>query len=305
MGLKYTGGDNIKKNISSELIEHITHQTQSRPFSIHFTDVSPYMELALYLHCHKEMELFYLEQGEVIFYIEDLSFKLSAGDAIFIPPNLIHSAKKYKPDKSHCTFYAIVFSENMLIDILPSYCEHYLHPVMYNGINCVIPLYKDINWHICILDSLRNIFSIYKSDIINYELMIRGNLLIIWQLFYNNHLSLVMNSNTPNVSSHIKYCVDYINENYMDNLSLYELAKKAGLSEGHFCRLFKSFTGFTPFNYINRQRISKSCEYLTKTDKKIAEIALLCGYNNISYYNRAFHNLIKESPSSYRKRSTT
>ena len=67
---------------SSYLIEQILHQTQSRPFSLHHTVVYPNMTSALYLHCHSEMEFFYLEQGNVQFQIEDAKFTLQAGDAI-------------------------------------------------------------------------------------------------------------------------------------------------------------------------------------------------------------------------------
>lgn len=285
----------------TELTERINHKTESRPFSIHHTVVPPYMDLVLYLHCHREMEFFYLEQGEVIFQVEDSSYNLKAGDAIFIPSSLMHSTIRYGAPDASCSFYAIVFSREMLMDIIPSYCEHYIHPVMYNSISCIIPLYQDISWHSQVLYFLNIIFTKHNSDIELCELMLRGSLLIIWQLLYNNQFSQILSDYTLHTSQQIKNSVDYIKENYMENILLSELAHNAGLSEGHFCKLFKVFTGFTPFNYLNRRRISKSCEYLIQTNKKIAEIAVLCGYNNISYYNRAFQKLIKESPSSYRR----
>ena len=105
---------------SSYLIEQILHQTQSRPFSLHHTVVYPNMTSALYLHCHSEMEFFYLEQGNVQFQIEDAKFTLQAGDAIFIPPNLLHSAKRMGDPTEDCSFYAIVFSLKMIMDITPS-----------------------------------------------------------------------------------------------------------------------------------------------------------------------------------------
>lgn len=50
---------------TTSYIENITHQTQHRPFSIHHTIVQPNVPCALYLHCHSEMEFFYLEKGKV------------------------------------------------------------------------------------------------------------------------------------------------------------------------------------------------------------------------------------------------
>ena len=52
--------------------------------------------------------------------------------------------------------------------------------------------------------------------------------------------------------------------------------------------------------HLNRLRIVKSCEMLLRTDKKITEIASLCGFNNISYFNRTFYKIMGISPSGYR-----
>ena len=110
---------------SSYLIEQILHQTQSRPFSLHHTVVYPNMTSALYLHCHSEMEFFYLEQGNVQFQIEDAKFTLQAGDAIFIPPNLLHSAKRMGDPTEDCSFYAIV-TFIQFYTVLPIVCSRFI-----------------------------------------------------------------------------------------------------------------------------------------------------------------------------------
>ena len=73
------------KKKDSYLAERITHQTSSRPFLIHHTLVNKNIELALYLHYHNEMELFYMAEGEVNFVIEDETYRLKSGDAMFVP----------------------------------------------------------------------------------------------------------------------------------------------------------------------------------------------------------------------------
>lgn len=284
-------------------IENYVHKTQSRPFSLHHITVHPYHQV-LYLHCHTELELFYLVSGTVDFFIEERKFTLNSGDAIMVPPGLLHFAGANKPENEQCEFYAIVFSEAMLTEILPSYCERYLLPVNYHTMDCIIPIYRTDtdSWQSTVLSCLNTIFKTMDKDIKYYELIIRGNLLIIWQLLYNNHMhALMKNSANEHIQPYLKKCVDFIDENYMNPLTLDEMADCAGLSNGHFCRQFKEFTGYTPFSYLNKIRITRSCDFLLNTEKKIAEIASLCGFNNISYYNRAFVRLMKETPSSYRK----
>ena len=74
------------------------------------------------------------------------------------------------------------------------------------------------------------------------------------------------------------------------------------MSEGQFCRSFKQLTGSTPFTYLKKHRIMHSCDYLAGSGRKISEICTLCGFSNISYFNREFLKAMKVTPSAYRKR---
>lgn len=286
---------------ASTFVEPISHNTQSRPFSMHYTITYPGLSNALYVHYHSEMELFYLEKGSLELHIEDRSFLLNAGDAAFIPQNMLHSADRISPPDEDCCFYALVFSDRMIMDTLPKYCHNYIFPAYSNPLGCAAALHNTVAWQKDIIDMLKEIFEYKNSDINECELSIRGRLLIIWQLLYNNHMKAYDDAPaSDNLFPQIQKCASYITENYAENISLDELAENAGFSAGHFCRLFKKMTGFTPFNYLNRRRIAVSCELLLGTDKKISEIAALCGYNNISYYNRTFTKIMKETPSGYR-----
>ena len=70
---------------NNALTEKIEHRTSGRPFSIHHTDVSKNSSSALYIHCHPELEFFYLSDGELYFYIEDNVYHMRAGDVVMIP----------------------------------------------------------------------------------------------------------------------------------------------------------------------------------------------------------------------------
>ena len=297
-------------NNTPYLAEQITHKTLSRPFLIHHTTVSYGMELALYLHYHNEMEFFYLEEGEVDFIIEDEPFRVKAGEAMFIPSGLIHYANNASADNADCSFHALVFDATLLTEVLPHYCRHYIYPALYNARKSIMHINKDTDCHNdCnnkILELLIPIFNMDKSDIDMYELELRGRLLMIWQLMYNSHFVTVHNNSVyDHIYPQLKNCIDYIDNNYQENIELTLLAQTAGMSQGHFCRVFKEFTGFTPFTYLNRKRILESCRFLTDSSESIAEIATKCGYNNISYYNRTFLKIMQETPSDFRKRETS
>lgn len=283
------------------LLEPISHETQSRPFSFHHTIVPPECDLALYQHWHNEIEFFYLEQGELSLSIEEQQYQIKAGEAILIPPNHIHMATTL--DKSTCEYFAFVFTPSYFFEAStgPNYFK-YIQPLLHSGWRFSIHLKPAISWQNNSLQYLRSLFDLITNDLDQWELQIHGILFIIWQLLYNNHLSKIQipNSISRNLNQ-LEASIRYIHDSYDTEIVLSDLATLSNLSEGQFCRLFKKLTGFTPFNYINRYRILKSCEYLSESTKKVAEIASLCGFNNISYYNRVFMSIIKVTPSAYRK----
>lgn len=285
-------------NTDSKLQEQISHTTDSAPYSVHYTRVPADTVPALYLHWHNEMEYLYLEEGDLLFQIENRSFPLHAKEGIFIPPGLLHSAKN--TGNSPISFYALVFSSNFLLSSFDTYSYNtYILPVMHNNLRFAIVLRESAPWQKDILDFLHNIFFTRNGN----ELYIRGFALLIWDTLYRNHIIKIgVQKSLQTLSVQLSPAITYIQKHYQQTVTLEELASTVHLSEGQFCRVFKHLTGMTPFHYLIRYRILQSCNALSNTNKKITDIATLHGFNNISYYNRAFMQLMNMTPSQYRKR---
>ncbi len=79
------------------------------------------------------------------------------------------------------------------------------------------------------------------------------------------------------------------------------LAARAGVSSVYLCRAFKRYTGKTLFEYLLHRRIQAAMLRLRNTDEKIMSIALECGFNDLSYFNRRFRQLVGASPGQYRR----
>ncbi len=94
--------------------------------------------------------------------------------------------------------------------------------------------------------------------------------------------------------------VRHMCDNFAYEITLAELAAMIPMSEGQFCRVFKHTMKLSPMQYLMRYRILQSCRMLQETDKKIGEIANLSGFNNISYFNKVFLNIIGCTPKQYR-----
>lgn len=73
------------------------------------------------------------------------------------------------------------------------------------------------------------------------------------------------------------------------------------MSEGQFCRFFKSQVHMTLIEYINYYRIGAACDQLLSGSEPVSSIATGCGYSNISYFNRMFRKYMHCTPKEYRK----
>ena len=83
-------------------------------------------------------------------------------------------------------------------------------------------------------------------------------------------------------------------------LTLGSLARAAGLSPYHFLRTFERLTGITPHQYVLRARLRETAMRLANGRDKILDIALECGFGDVSNFNRAFRTEFGVSPRAYR-----
>jgi AraC-like DNA-binding protein len=95
--------------------------------------------------------------------------------------------------------------------------------------------------------------------------------------------------------------VTYIDANLTARVFLGDLARLAGLSNGHLCRAFKQTFGVSAHNYLMRRRIEFAQGAMLKTRMPLSEIALTCGLSDQSHFTRAFRRLTGETPHAWRR----
>jgi AraC-like DNA-binding protein len=79
-----------------------------------------------------------------------------------------------------------------------------------------------------------------------------------------------------------------------------DLSVQADMSEAYLCRKFKAYTGLSLFAYLAQRRIDIAMQQLRNSNRKILDIAMDCGFNDIGHFNRKFRDIAGCTPSHYR-----
>jgi len=103
------------------------------------------------------------------------------------------------------------------------------------------------------------------------------------------------------LKTRIQKAVEYISENYAENISLDTLASITGMSKYHFARIFKQVVGMNPYEFLGQKRIESAKMYLKNTHLSPSEIAYEVGFTNPNSFYRFFKKTVKITPVQFRK----
>jgi AraC family transcriptional regulator len=91
-----------------------------------------------------------------------------------------------------------------------------------------------------------------------------------------------------NAAARVTRAVRMIDRSPAAALRLGHLAREADLSPYHFLRTFRSLTGITPHQYVMRTRLREAAARLATRTERVLDVALDCGFDDVSNFNRAF-----------------
>lgn len=112
--------------------------------------------------------------------------------------------------------------------------------------------------------------------------------------------------NSLKASNRMEKIYSYIHENYNNNqISLTNLSDKMHMTPSSLCKFINKITKKTFTELLIETRIKEACKLLLDSDKHISEIAFLCGFRNLSGFNRNFKKMMDKTPREYRKIYTT
>jgi AraC-like DNA-binding protein len=98
----------------------------------------------------------------------------------------------------------------------------------------------------------------------------------------------------------VKKARDYIDKHKIEPLSLAAVARTAGASVFHFCKVFHKATGLTFTDYVSRVRVEDARTRLLNPHVRISEVAYDVGFQSLTQFNRTFKRVFGQSPTEFR-----
>lgn len=243
-------------------------------------------------HSHNLTELYYLADGERVYFVDDRVVTVHKGELILIPPHELHATASSE----------IAEFERILINydssILPSSLQHEEKWFNNRGFRLFRLTLREQDE----VESLMNRMleecrlgrPYYETSIV----ALFTELMVLLQRSESTSLSGLPKHPLHDLVTEV---ATYIRGHYRQPLTLEETARHFFISPSYLSRVFHRLTGFHFREYIVHVRIREAELQLAESARKIQEIAAAVGFEHLSHFNKTFRKTTGLTPLQYRK----
>lgn len=251
------------------------------------------------LHWHHAVELVYPVENNYTAAVNGQEYVLGEKDILFIAGGDTHSFNT-RNNKGNRFFIQFDIST---LDVFGQ--AHQLTPFL--SMTKLISAQEDPLLHTELEKNIIALINEYRHRALGYTLYLNARifdiLVLLSRSICNNSDTEISISNNKkfHILEKLNLALQYIEEQYQNDISLKDVSFAAGFSEYHFSRIFKEMTGNHFLSYLNERRIKKAIKLLTAHNMSITEVALSSGFNSIATFNRTFKKLQGCTPVEYKK----
>lgn len=255
-------------------------------------------------HTHDFIELIYIKSGTGVQVIDGISYPVSRGSFLFVNHGQTHAIHA----EEELSYIEVMFdlefisqeliNKNNAFDILTlssfgdlgSELDDTVPPIVHfsgEELYAVEHLLKDLVREI----SLRR--PLYKNVIHGYMETLLSKLM--------RKLATNLPDGLQAEKQDALYKImEYINQNYSEDISLETLAERSFYNPSYFSRIFKNRFGMGFKAYITKLRTDKAAELLKTTDLPVKDVLTRCGFNDKNAFYRALEHWYGTTPSGLR-----
>ena len=236
------------------------------------------------LHWHDRIELLRVTRGKLFVVCGTELKQVSSGEMIILPPKALH--KGYAIDE-------MVEYTMLAFDVRSFYNETEICKTLLPAIFDGRAIFKAVTSDRETISCFDNICRQSSKDLLEINSMIYQ---LIYLFFKNNLLEFTTQPN--NIA--VKEVLDYLEENFRQEINITSLCKKFGYSPAYFCRKFKQTTGLTPMSYLKIYRLEQARKKIRNQSSTISEIASECGFADPNYFTRCFKEHFGKPPTYFK-----
>ncbi len=250
-------------------------------------------------HYHPEIELTYVYSGEGRRIVGDYIGHFTSGELMITGVDLPHDFNTSETEKN-CQILVIQFDKTLTDSF------HEFQPIR----QLIDKAKRGLLYH-CVSAELSKMLHSYSSltklEKLVTLLNILSKLVLEEKKFAPVQLSSVeftKNKLDKKSQERLNKVIRYIEENKSQNISLEEIADVTYMTVPAFCRWFKNSMKISFVNYLNKTRVEEACRMMLQTQNQIGYIAIECGFESYSNFNRAFKKIYGSTPREYRRQFT-
>ena len=181
--------------------------------------------------------------------------------------------------------------------------KKYIAPIQACKVDCIV-FCREIKWQAEALELMQKILKAQESDK-DRELVTLFLTQELWHLLYLHMDSEVLQKKRENTASsqgRTQLMMQYIHQNFRQNLTLEDIAGQAMVSKSTALNLFRRYLHDTPVHYLVKYRLQEAAKLLATTEKKITVISGETGFENMDYFCKTFKKYYGRTPTEYRRK---
>ncbi|MGG7621452.1 AraC family transcriptional regulator [Bacillus coreaensis] len=244
------------------------------------------------MHWHDRIELLLVLKGKIHVYVGREEYVLEENDLLLINSNEVHGVESDQENKL------------LLIQIPIRFIKRFYSNIENESFQCQSFQSIDQQSYNKIRSLIAELMLAVKRKEDNYEIKVHSLLLdVVYQLvthFKVEKKNIIIN--TEKDIERMNRLTNYIQQHYMNPITLQELADTEELTAPYLSRYFQHHMGQSFIKYINGIRLEHAVRFLLETDQPIIQIALECGFPNLNSFHKLFKDTFHTTPHQYRKK---
>lgn len=274
------------------------HGTIDFPFKIGEENILDYDNKRFNCHWHKEIEFALVDEGRMVYKVNEKEYTITAGDCLFINANALHMG--WSIGDEPCIYHAITMDPSILCQENSELRKKYVDTVLECTALTSFLIRDGDERQVKLVSLLKEVAALYRTKNCCYEFEIISGIIKAWSLLYQQINSFLDQQNIPDKNViKLKMILNFIHGNYASQISLDDIARSANISKSECSHFFKQYMRESPFEYLLQYRIERSL--LLLVNKNVTEAAFSVGFPNSSYYTEIFKRYKGITPREYKK----